>query len=277
MAGLNPYRLYSFRELRAVMGQAWVVCRPCLRFVDLRVADDRDTRATTFSCCLCGREGQLAFEDPAGNGLQYDPRDQPQRHPHRILRLQQIARLAGPLSPRKVVREDLPQQASSPLEPMPRYRLKGMPFHTLGHVIDAGLVVTVYCPRCRRYARPKVPPSAVERCFATAVFRCQRVVQRWSAVPPEVCRTRGSLALEPVERIAPGSVITRVSLTCSRCGWQISDVREDRLPWRDHPIDSSTERYRCPGCGGVVVGQWHTRAAMRGPDRPPPGDGADVV
>ncbi len=59
------------------MGRAWVVCLPRLRFVELRAGDDRDTRATTFSCCLCGREGRLVFDDPAKEGLQYDPRSRP--------------------------------------------------------------------------------------------------------------------------------------------------------------------------------------------------------
>src|SRR4051812_6766689 len=114
------------------MGRAWVVCRPCLRFVELRVRDDRDTRATTFSCCVCGREGQITFEDPAREGLQFDPRTCPPRHPDRVLRLQQIARLRDSFGHRPPAREDLPQREKRKPEPRPRYRLKPMPFRTLG-------------------------------------------------------------------------------------------------------------------------------------------------
>jgi len=131
------------------MGRAWVVCHPCLRFVELRLRDGRDTRVTTFSCCLCGREGKLTFDDPAKQGLQYDPRPRPLRHPDRVLRLQQIALLNNSFGHRAPVREDLPQRETPRFESAPRYRLKPMPFRTLGKALAASLVVKVYCPEWR--------------------------------------------------------------------------------------------------------------------------------
>jgi len=227
-----------------------------LRFVELRVSDDRDTRTTTFSCCLCGREGTLTFDDPAKEGLQYDPRARPARHPDRVLRLQQIERLHDPFGHRKAAREDLPQREKARHEPQPRYLLKPMPFRTFGEALAAGLVVNVYCRACRRHARPEIPQAALDRCFAKPLFRCRSIVQRWPTMPPQVCGTRGQLELEPPEPITPGSGIKRVFLWCGRCGWEIHDVRQDHPPWTEYPIDHASERYRCPGCGGVVSGQW---------------------
>ena len=48
MAGPNPYELHSFRELSAVMGRAYIVCRPCRRFVGVGAwLDTLDTRLVT--------------------------------------------------------------------------------------------------------------------------------------------------------------------------------------------------------------------------------------
>jgi len=45
LAGPNPYPLHSFLELRKIMGRAYVVCRPCRRFVAVGAwLDGRDTR-----------------------------------------------------------------------------------------------------------------------------------------------------------------------------------------------------------------------------------------
>jgi hypothetical protein len=75
MVGPSPYRYASFAELRAVMGGAWLVCRPCRRFVPVgRWLDARDSRRTTFSCSVCGGDGDVVLEDPAKEGLQHDPR-----------------------------------------------------------------------------------------------------------------------------------------------------------------------------------------------------------
>ena len=35
VAGPNPYRLYSFEELRAINGRSWLVCEWCRRFAPL--------------------------------------------------------------------------------------------------------------------------------------------------------------------------------------------------------------------------------------------------
>ena len=212
------------------MGRAWVVCHPCLRFVELRARDDRDTRTTTFSCSLCGSEGKLTFDDPSKEGLQYDPRPHSPRHPDRVVRLQQIARLHDSFGHRKAAREDLPQQEKPRHEPAPRYRLKPVPFRTLGEVLAAGLVVKVYCPECRRHAHPELPPVAHDRCFARLVFCCRDVVQRWPTMQPRVCGSRGRLRMEPPERISPNSRIRRVYLSCGRCGWEIHGVPQDQPP-----------------------------------------------
>ena len=34
-------------------------------------------------------------------------------------------------------------------------------------------------------------------------------------------------------------------------------MRQDQPPWSDYSSDGASERYRCPGCGGMIGGQWH--------------------
>jgi hypothetical protein len=75
-------------------------------------------------------------------------------------------------------------------------------------------------------------------------------------MPPRVCGTRGVLELQPQERIPPDSGIKRVLLWCGRCGWEIYDVRQDQPPWSEYPIESVSERYRCPNCSDLVSGHW---------------------
>jgi DNA-directed RNA polymerase subunit RPC12/RpoP len=64
------------------------------------------------------------------------------------------------------------------------------------------------------------------------------------------------LELQPQERIPPDSGIKRVLLWCGRCGWEIYDVRQDQPPWSEYPIESVSERYRCPNCSDLVSGHW---------------------
>jgi hypothetical protein len=70
LAGPNPYSVHSFLELRKVTGRPYVVCRPCRRFVPLGAwLHSRDTRTTTFSCSVCGGDGDVVLKDPAREGL----------------------------------------------------------------------------------------------------------------------------------------------------------------------------------------------------------------
>ena len=67
MAGPNPYKLYSFAELRAVYGPLWVRCDSCRRFRSLRLTPalrERDYRTTRFTCTRCGRPGYCALDRP---------------------------------------------------------------------------------------------------------------------------------------------------------------------------------------------------------------------
>ena len=145
------------------------MCLPCLRFVELRAGDDRDTRTTTFSCCRCGGEGRLVFDDPAKEGLQYDPRSRPSRHPDRTIRLQQIARLHDPFGHRKAAREDLPQREKPRPEPEPRYRLKPMPFVTYGELPALGLSIEVWCSTCKSSRPVAVGEGLAPRRFGSAL------------------------------------------------------------------------------------------------------------
>lgn len=91
MVGLSPYPYASFAALRRTFGTLFVQCTRCRRYVRLvvRPIRERDSRITTFSCCLCGSEGQLVLDDPGDKGFFLDERPNPPRHPSardRILR-----------------------------------------------------------------------------------------------------------------------------------------------------------------------------------------------
>lgn len=83
MAGLSPYPYASFAALRHTFGALFVQCTRCRRYIRLvvRPIRERDSRITTFSCCLCGSEGQLVLDDPGDKGFFLDERPNPPRHP----------------------------------------------------------------------------------------------------------------------------------------------------------------------------------------------------
>ena len=93
MVGPNPYKLFSFQELRAIVGPVFVVCWPCRRYVELDIGPIklRDHRHTTFSCCRCGAAADCTIDDPKKDprtaDVKLDPVDRPERHPKAIERL----------------------------------------------------------------------------------------------------------------------------------------------------------------------------------------------
>jgi transposase-like protein len=123
--------------------------------------------------------------------------------------------------------------------------LRELPFKTIGDVGRHGLELHVYCPRCYRTRRPVNLERWADRCFATARFRCGGM--RHDGAP---CRATGMPVIGPPELVPVGGPVTLAFLSCSRCIWEINQVRLDQPPW-----SGSRQRYRCPGCGGRV--EWH--------------------
>lgn len=185
MAGPNPYRLHSFRELRAVMGRAYVMCRPCRRFVGVGAwLDAFDTRFVTFT--VCGGAGELIVDDPAREGSQHDLRPNPPRHPIVAIRLHHQERLRDPFGHRATAREMLPQRERPRTVPEPRYRLKPMPFGTFGDLAPLGLVLEVWCSNCKSSRPVAVSGSLAARPFGRGRFTCS--AQRHDGA---VCRGLG--------------------------------------------------------------------------------------
>ena len=88
MAGPNPYKLHSFKEWQALVGTIYIVCYGgCQRYSTVSMAKhgDRDTRRTTFSCCLCGTAGRTTAEKPH-ESYREDARANPRHHPRAIAR-----------------------------------------------------------------------------------------------------------------------------------------------------------------------------------------------
>lgn len=83
MVGLSRYPYASFAALRHTLGPLFVRCTSCRRYVKLAVGPirERDSRITTFSCCLCGGAGDVVLDDPGEQGFVLDERPNPPRHP----------------------------------------------------------------------------------------------------------------------------------------------------------------------------------------------------
>jgi hypothetical protein len=89
VVGPSPYPYASFAALRVVYGEAiFIVCYACHRYALFawREHAERDSRRTSFSCCVCGGAGTLASEKPLDH-IREDTRANPQRHPKATARL----------------------------------------------------------------------------------------------------------------------------------------------------------------------------------------------
>ena len=202
------------------MGRAYVVCRPCRRFVGVGAwLDKLDTRAVTFSCSVCGGHGELTVEHPGKEGLQHDPRANPARPPQvaaRLSRMQALARSSGRHPP--VVRERLPQSERTKFVPEPRYRLRPMPFATFGELAPLGLVLEVWCSSCKSSRPVTIGNSLRERRFGRARFAC--TAARYDGT---ICRGLGHPHIVPMtgsslpQRSRASIVRSASALECQPC------------------------------------------------------------
>jgi hypothetical protein len=238
------------------MGRVYVACEPCRRYVGVGAwLDSLDARAVTFSCSVCGRPGKLTFDDPGGSGLQHDLRADPVRHPEVAARLAHMRKLANPFGRRpKVERELLPQSERTKFVPEPHYRLKSMPFSTFGDLPRVSLVLEVWCSSCKNSRPVEVGAALAGRRFGGVRFVCTG--RRHDGAP---CGGLGHPHIVPLQAAEARAAF--VSLNCPRCvpPWSANPVYFDRPPWVEAPIDTATERYRCPACGGQVRATFHDR------------------
>jgi hypothetical protein len=271
LVGPNPYRLHSFRELRKVMGRPYIVCRPCLRYVSLGTwLDDRDTGATTFSCSVCGSQGEVVFEDPEKEDLQHDPRPTLARHQLAALRLQMFRRLADPFGHRAAAREALPQRHKPYREPWPRFGLVPLPIRTFRGAFDFGLGLRIHCPGCHDWRPVELTAEQRELPFAGGVrFVCRHEKLKVYGEGREVCGSIGEPLFTPTASRDPEREV--VDIQCyggtrrhPHPGWEISGVDLRAAPWAGL-LDTGGERFSCPGCGSVAR---HTFHSPHPPSRP---------
>ena len=279
LAGPNPYRLHSFRELRAIMGRPYVICRPCRRFVPIGAwLDRRDTRSTTFSCSVCGSSGDIVLEDPAKEGLQHDPRPKPPRHRLAAIRLQALHQHASHFGRSETPREEARPPEKPYREPMPSFRAVRLPIRTFREAFNFGLRLRIHCPRCHDWRPVDLKTEQLERPFANGVrFVCRHEKLKVYGEGREVCGGLGEPVFEPVAGRA-GDRQT-VDLDCSgqrwryHPRWEINGIDLVAAPWAGL-LNTSQERFRCPGCGGIARHTFHV--PYPGPARtetPPPADG----
>jgi len=93
VVGPWPHKPYTFRAVQRILGDTFVVCWACRRYIRLGMAGvaDRDTRTTSFSCSKCGGTGDATLNDPSKDqttaDVKLDPVESPQRHPRAVRRL----------------------------------------------------------------------------------------------------------------------------------------------------------------------------------------------
>lgn len=261
MVGPNPYPVHSFRELRAVLGQPYVVCGPCRRFVALGAwFDRRDTRATTFSCSVCGGAGDVVLEDPAREGLQHDPRPTPMRHRLATVRLRALHQHHASRFGRRDPPRESQAREKPPPEPMPRAKLVPLPIQTFREALEFGLGLRVHCPGCHDWQRVELAPGQLERPFAGgARLVCARVKRKLYGDGTEVCGSTGEPVFGPAAPRDPDRTV--VDLQCGGTRrhphprWEIAGIELDAPPWAGRLGDG--ERFRCPGCGGTARHTFH--------------------
>jgi len=230
------------------------------RFVPLWTnVDLRDARRTTFSCSVCGDAGDVMLADPEKEGLQHDPRRRPLRHPMAAMRLKMLHKQADPFGHKAPARESLPQRSKPVLEPRPRFHLRPMPFTTFGELPALGLALSVHCPGCHAKVPVEIGDRLARHRWGRVRFTCSRT--RYTGNP---CRSRGHLYLKPVEEMAPDEPFVSMECGCDITPWFANGVHLGRPPWSTAPIDASTERYRCPACGGQVRTTFHGMPARDG-------------
>lgn len=276
MAGPNPYPVHSFLELRKVMGRSYVVCRHCRRFVPVGGwLDPRDTRTTTFSCSVCGGDGDLVFEDPAKEGLQHDPRPNAIRHQLAALRLRSLHALNDPFG-HKAVRETLPQRPRPYLESMPRFQLVPLPIRTFRQAFDFGLMLRIHCPRCHDWRPIDLATEHLDRPFAFTRFVCRHLKLKVYGEGREICGGPGELVFEPAAGRDPNR--TFVDMQCvgaarggPHTGWEINGVDFQAPPWAGL-LDTSRQRFSCPGCRGMARHTFHKPYPHKPSTPVPPAD-----
>lgn len=269
MVGPNPHRLHSFGELRAIIGQAWIVCEPCNRYATVPTdrLKDRDTRTTPFSCSLCGLPGKLVTEDPGQNGrLQADTRENPQHHPHVVNRYKVAAALEAHSvreGRRKVPREDLPQRdrRKRPKPAPPKlYALKPFPVQTFADIAIWGLNATIDCRSCRRRGVPLDFGENLKTAPLLGIrLRCTDVIPGNVLMADRVCGGRGRLQLTPAEHGGQVPIAPFFGVSCytdSHTGLDVGYLVVNRPPWQGQL--GRNEHFACPGCGREMTHAWHT-------------------
>lgn len=259
MAGPNPYRRYSFRELRKGLGASWLVCTPCRRYTPLVGGDDRDTRFTTFSCAVCGGPGEHVFDDPHKAGLQPDLRARPLHHPDAALRLRTFAAAAREEEEHRLSaeREATWRRAQRPKpEARPAFTLKPFPCRTFGDLATWGIAGSIDCGSCHHRKPLEVTPAHKALSLLRTRLRCSALRPATAASPARPCTGRGQLWLNahggggvPAEAF--------VSVVCSAFDHtmlSVSYILIEKPPWRDYLAKG--EHFGCPECRRRMAHTW---------------------
>jgi hypothetical protein len=149
--------------------------------------------------------------------------------------------------------------------------LRAFPIWTFDEIAALQLEVEIYCPACYRYVGPidLADRRLHGKPFAGTRFRCTRVRQPYSALPPTVCGCLGHVVVRPrpTDFIPPAKSIPWCSISCPRCvpGWEISQAAPHLPPWRGL-VGKPGVRMTCPACRSQLTTSWSGGDGIPHPD-----------
>lgn len=139
-----------------------------------------------------------------------------------------------------------------------------LPFTTFEEIAALGLEVEVSCPSCHHIASADPASQQLRaRRFVDVRFRCQQLIQPYTAHPARRCNTLGHLAIRPPadKAIQPGQAVPHAIVSCGSCvpHWEIAQAPRHDPVWKPlwDKIKDARTRIRCPGCGAGLITSWH--------------------
>jgi hypothetical protein len=179
-----------------------------------------------------------------------------------MVRLQAIHQRASRFGRREPTREEArPRERPPRPPPDPVYRLVPLPFRTFRQALDFGMALRIHCPRCHDRRPIELAAEQLDRPFATTRFICRHLKLKVYGEGREVCGGPGELVFGPIGPRAPERAF--VDIQCvgaargrSHTGREINSVDLHAPPWQGL-LDARTQRFWCPGRGGMARHTFH--------------------
>jgi hypothetical protein len=246
LAAPNPYLVYSFLQRRKVMGRGVRHLSATQEVCRARDLARSPRHAHHDVQLLGGGAGHVVLKDPAKEGLQHDPRQNPRRHAMAILRLRSLRRLGDPFGRKPAAREALPQREKPQWE-APTRKPVPLPVRTFRQALEFGLGLRIHCPRCHDWRPIELDAAQLPLCLP--VPQAQGLWGR----PQGLRRSRrAGFRARRAGRPRPGLRRSRMQRPPPKAASSLGDQpHRPRRAALGGPAGDG-ERFRCLGCGGIA-------------------------